>query len=507
MTGGAGRGGGVASSGGGRSHGGRVMKCGTHGRRSGRGRRCAAALAALAVSLAPAAAAAQARVALVIGNGAYSHVSKLPNPPNDAADVGAALERLGFDVTPVIDADVDALLDALEAFRNRSADADVALVFYAGHGIEVAGANYLIPVDAELARARDVAREAVSLDDLLRHTAGARLRLVILDACRNNPFAERMAPTRGFERAMSRGLAPVAVRPSTDAGEVLVALSTAPGEVAEDGPGRNSPFTTGLLQHVEEPGLDVGLLFRRVTSTVLDRTEQRQRPWLSASLLREHYLAGAAADPPAPVAAATELYYGAPRPEPAAPAAAVVGGAVDGGPNAGLKYRILRRSLAGEAVPVAPDTPFRSGDRIRFAFEPNIDGYLYVIQQGTSGRWSPLLPHPQIAGGRNTVVRFGEVTIPPGGWFRFDDTPGIERVFVYLSREPVRDLPGVNGPVIAVQPVDQQTVNDLTSTIGSMDLVFEREDAPAAVGGTGEAVYVVNQAGGMVWSLIELRHQ
>ena len=479
------------------------MSCRTNGRRAAWGLRLAAPLAGLAVLLAPGMAAAQSRVALVIGNGTYEHISDLPNPSNDAADVGAALERLGFHVTPVIDADVDTLIDELEAFRRRSANADVALVFYAGHGIEVSGTNYLIPVDAELARERSVAREAVSVHEVLRDTAGARLRLVILDACRNNPFAERMAPTDGYERQMVRGLAPVAVPPPVNSEEVLVALSAAPGEVAEDGVGRNSPFAKGLLTHLEEPGLELGLLFRRVTAAVVDETAQRQRPWVNASLMREHYLAGRSGAPVAarpPVQTAAELY----NQEPPRP----VGAATDSaGAPTGLKYRILRRGPAGEAVPVDPNTALRSGDRIRFAFEPNIDGFLYVILQGTSGKWSSLLPHPQIAGGRNTVLRFGEVSVPPSGWFRFDDTPGTERVFVCLTREPVETLPGVGGSVVQVQTVDQQTVNDLTSTIGSMDLVFETEESAAALGATGQAVYVVNPTGSTVWSLIELRHE
>ena len=470
----------------------------TQRRRALRGWRLAGLLAGLAALLAPGLAAGQARVALVIGNGAYSEVAKLPNPPNDAADVAAALTRLGFHVTPVIDADVGTLIDALDGLRSRSANADVALVFYAGHGIEVAGTNYLIPVDAKLARERDVVREAVSLSELLGDTTGARLRLVILDACRNNPFADRMIPTNGFGRATSRGLAPVAVDPPGDAGEVLVALSTSPGEVAEDGTGRNSPFATALLEHLEAPGVDVGIMFRRVTDTVLKQTAQRQRPWLNASLRGEHYLAGEPDVAPPPAASAAELYH---EERPA--------GGVGGAPSAGLRYRILRRDPAGQPVPVDVNTVFRSGDRIRLAFEPSIDGYLYVIQQGASGRWSTLLPHPQIAGGRNVVVRFGETQVPPAGtgWFRLDDTPGTERIFVYLSREPVATLPSVNGLEPAVQPVDQQTVNELTSTIGSMDLVFEKEETPAAAGGTGEAVYVVNPTGSQVWSMIELRHQ
>ena len=152
----------------------------------------AALLLALGAVLAPAAASAAGRVALVVGNRAYAHIGVLPNPGNDAADVGAALRRLGFEVTVARDADRAALNDALRAFTRRSAGADVALVFYAGHGMEMDGVNYLLPVDARLERDTDVRFETVSLDDVLAVTEGAALRLVILDACRNNPLARSM---------------------------------------------------------------------------------------------------------------------------------------------------------------------------------------------------------------------------------------------------------------------------------------------------------------------------
>ena len=157
-------------------------------------------------------------------------------------------------------------------------------------------------------------------------------------------------------------------------------------------------------------------------------------------------------------------------------------------------------------------------------FEPNIDGFLYVIQEGSTGRWSMLYPHPQMQGGRNDVARFREVAIPPAGWFRFDETPGVERILVYLSREKATALPGADGAVVRVESVARRTVADLTRTIRPRDLVYEAEEpafaapggaaaAPggvaAAPGGTVEAVYVVNQGAvaDVVWETIELRHR
>ena len=212
---------------------------------------------------------------------------------------------------------------------------------------------------------------------------------------------------------------------------------------------------------------------------------------------------------PLPLASlgAKDLYYSATRP--GAPAGAGEGAAPAGeevAAAAGLRYRILRRAPDGAAVEVDADTVFRSGDRIRFAFEPNVDGFLYVIQRGSTGRWSVLLPHPQIAGGRNAVTRFAEVTVPSGGWFRFDENPGSEEVFVYLSREPIRTLPWGGGAVVSAQFVEQPTVIELANSVRTRDLVFEKEDAPDD---PERAAYVVNQdaVGHAVAWTVELQHR
>ena len=144
-------------------------------------------LLAVVLAVSPPDGFAAGRVALVVGNGTYAHIGQLPNPGNDAADMTAALQRLGFDVTTVHDADRNAMTEALRVFTRESAGADVSLVFYAGHGLEMDGVNYLVPVDARLERDTDVRFEAVELDDVLAATVGADLRVVILDACRNNP--------------------------------------------------------------------------------------------------------------------------------------------------------------------------------------------------------------------------------------------------------------------------------------------------------------------------------
>lgn len=262
-------------------------------RQEGRGfhrparRRATVAATALAGLIASAASApAAGRVALVIGNGEYTRTSALSNPANDASDVAAALRRLDFDVVLRLDADEQAMDDALSAFEERSAGADVALVFYAGHGLEMNGANYLVPVDARLVTAGAVARETVSLNSVLDATLGARTRIVILDACRNNPFARSM---RGATRANVRsgGLAAV----STGEG-LLVAYAAAAGAVAADGKGRNSPYTSALLAHVSTPGVDVRVMLGDVGGAVRAATGDQQ-PFIYASLTGQHYLAGA----------------------------------------------------------------------------------------------------------------------------------------------------------------------------------------------------------------------
>ena len=218
--------------------------------------------------------AADTRVALVIGNSAYSGVGALPNPAGDAALVADALGSEGFKVTLVRDATRTAMLKALQAFSDEADQADWALVYYAGHGIEVGGVNYLLPTDVELRSDRDAQDEAISLNRVLETVENARkLRLVILDACRNNPFTYTMKRSIRI-RAVERGLAPA----EPQAG-VIVVYAAAAGEVAEDGAGDHSPFAAALARRMQEPGLEVSRLFNVVTADVLDATGHRQRPY------------------------------------------------------------------------------------------------------------------------------------------------------------------------------------------------------------------------------------
>ena len=250
------------------------------------------ALVALVLAASASVELAARQVALVVGNSTYAHIGRLPNPENDAVDLSSALRRLGFEVTTELDADRVELTEALRAFTRQSAGADVSLVFYAGHGLEMDGINYLVPVDARLERDVDVRYETVTLDDLLVSTVGARLRLVILDACRNNPLARSMQRTVASRSVSGGSFGQLDEDLLGD--ETLVAYAAAAGTTAADGTGRNSPYTTALLAHLDEP-LEILTLFRRVRARVLEATNGEQRPHEYQSLLREHYLSGAPA--------------------------------------------------------------------------------------------------------------------------------------------------------------------------------------------------------------------
>ncbi len=219
------------------------------------------------------------RIALVIANGRYSHVAALRNPPADARLIASALKRAGFDSVDLRpDLGKAALEGALRDFGRAAEGADVALIYYAGHGIEAGGENYLIPTDAKLERDRDLDVEATKMETLLRMGDGARMRIVILDACRNNPFLASMQRSVR-SRAVGRGLG--AIEPE---GETLVVYAAKAGATAADGAGANSPFAEALAARLTQPGLEIGLLFRAVRDDVLRRTNREQEPFTYGSL-------------------------------------------------------------------------------------------------------------------------------------------------------------------------------------------------------------------------------
>lgn len=244
------------------------------------------------------------RVALVVGNADYNEAAaKLRNPVNDATAVAAALRRLGFQVIEGRDLDEDDFYDKIIEFDDAGREAKMALFYYAGHGLQVDGRNYLAPIDLRLERKQDLSRRAIELTDVLEVMRG-ETNVVILDACRNNPLAGELARSLGLNRAVaaSRGLARV-----ESASGTLIAYATEPGSVAADGTGDHSPYTSALLEHLETPGLSVQDLFTQVTASVLASTGERQKPWTHSSLSKivrlvpdDQSVATVAAPQPAP---------------------------------------------------------------------------------------------------------------------------------------------------------------------------------------------------------------
>jgi hypothetical protein len=235
---------------------------------------------------------AQDRLALVIGNSKYLSANAVPNAVNDARLMARALRDIGFVVADGFDLSRASMERQIREFLHKSAAARVALFFYAGHGLQVDGRNYLLPVDANLEAASDLDFETIGLDNILGSLDGvSRTNIIILDACRNNPFAQRLASRFGAARSVTI-LSGLAGYSNLGTG-TLIAFSTAPGAVALDGNGSNSPFTKALARHVRTPGLEVRQMLTRVRADVAAETGGRQIPWDNSSLLGEVYLAGA----------------------------------------------------------------------------------------------------------------------------------------------------------------------------------------------------------------------
>jgi tetratricopeptide (TPR) repeat protein len=228
------------------------------------------------------------RVALVIGNSNYRYAGKLTNPTNDEADMAQALRKLGFEVVAGANLDRHGMDDAIREFGRKLEGADLALFFYAGHGLQVGGKNYLVPVDAKLERTGDLALDAVDISSVMAQMESAkRVNLVFLDACRDNPLARTLASsfaTRGL--TVGSGLASVQSAIGT-----MIVYATQPDNVALDGDGRNSPFTSALLKHIGTPNVEIGTMVRRVRADVVAATHERQVPWDHSSLIGDVVLA------------------------------------------------------------------------------------------------------------------------------------------------------------------------------------------------------------------------
>src|SRR6201747_3057691 len=257
------------------------------------------------------AALADKRVAFVVGNSAYKNVAPLPNPALDAKSMAKVLRSVGFDVVEGTNLTRDKMTERLLEFGKKAQGADVALFFYAGHGIAIGGVNYLLPIDADIKSEMDVKLgAAINIDLTLDQTMGdAKVKLVFLDACRDNPFAAKIksnSATRSV--SVQTGLAEMKSGEGT-----LIAFATGPGQTALDGQeGTNSPFTRALLANLTEPGVEIQQAMTKVRAQVNEETNKGQLPWGHTNLIGAVYLNGAPPAAPAGTSAA-----------PSAPAAAV----------------------------------------------------------------------------------------------------------------------------------------------------------------------------------------
>jgi S1-C subfamily serine protease len=250
--------------------------------------RCLSAVIGVAFALAGSPAHADKRVALVIGNGAYAHATHLPNPRHDAEDVAAALQRTGFETILGVDLDKAGMDDAAIRFARAARTADVAVFYYSGHAMQFAGVNYLMPIDAKLSDEADLRRMA-RVDEILADLQQAKnLRILVLDSCRDNPLADELKRSIGLTRSASiaRGLAKMESPDGT-----IISYSTQAGRTAADGDGRNSPYTTAFLKHIEAKD-NITNVFHHISAEVYQTTSGTQVPELSLSFFGEFYLNG-----------------------------------------------------------------------------------------------------------------------------------------------------------------------------------------------------------------------
>jgi formylglycine-generating enzyme required for sulfatase activity len=323
---------------------------------------------------------AEKRVAVIVGNGAYQNVTRLANPPQDAQDVAAALRRLGFETHLYQNIEKSGMQEATAAFARLARTADVAMFYFSGHAVQRAGVNYLMPIDARLDAEADL-QQLARVDQILADLQQAKnLRILILDACRDNPLADAANRASGLGLPIERGLAKMESPLGT-----IIAYATQAGQTAEDGSGRNSPYTAAFLRHIETPQ-EIGMVFRRISGDVYEATKRTQLPELSLSLTGEYFLrslsppaAAATAASPAAAPLATVPPVAAPAsPAPADPCA----GAAEHWKNADtrgtvaayedhlarfgkcpyagiarLRLEDLRKTMAAVAPPVPPRSP------------------------------------------------------------------------------------------------------------------------------------------------------
>lgn len=329
------------------------------------------------------------RVALVIGNGRYQHAPPLPNPANDARDISATLKGPNFEVVEGYDLTVDQMDTTIADFAGRIANAETALFFYAGHGLQVDGENYLVPINAQLDNVGQLRRQTITLrDQLMLISDKAQVSVFLLDCCRDNPFTRslRRSSSETYRSvAPSRGMASVDV---TGRGS-MIAFATAPDQVASDGGGPNSPFTQALLKHLPTPGQSLNDVMIDVTDTVATATDGRQILWSQSSLRRRVFLSSVVAAPPAEPAKAT-------------------------GPDASPGREPPKRSSDDPSTSLAPDTDRTIESNYRLRARPISRWALYVVLVVAAGLFVPNLsdgssPPPPAIAVDPIILRIGDI--------------------------------------------------------------------------------------------------
>ncbi len=416
-----------------------------------------------------------AGIALVIGNSNYHAVSPLANPVNDAKLMAATLTQLHFNTSVLFDGDQTHMKQAIIAFGEelkQGGKDTVGLFYYAGHGVQINGRNFLIPIDAVLKSNKDFGMVAINVDTILEtmKIAHNRLNFVILDACRNAPFVTNNR-TLSFERGLARMQA---------AHGMLIAYSTSPGDIATDGDGNNSPYTLALANAMLQPKLAVERMFRYVRNTVMQATQkcsvsttssqrcQAQIPWESSSLTGDDYFFNPGiTSPPKPQITTAQPDY---------QALSLYMDFLTSPPN-GKEFR-----------PFSDGDTLYSGDLYRIVIRPEMDGYLYIFQVDAVGTIQRIFPMAKYGNRRlnnlNPVQRNTSYILPARNKaFYLDDTQGKETIYVFASRQPRLDIEDLSIALENAQArhnsqVAQAVKNKLTTLFKSRGLPLVATPAP-----------------------------
>ena len=455
---------------------------------------CMALVLQAATALAADAAPEEKRVALVIGIGKYQFAPQLPNPDNDARRMAEALRRVKFEVEELYDPDYRTLSRSLRAFGLKAQKADAALVFYAGHGVQVDHDNYIIPADAKLEREHDLLYEALSLDLFLGEISQAKkVGILLLDACRNNPFVERMARSysiAGRAAGVQKGLARVDKVPRN----TIVAMATRADEIAEDGDGQNSPFTQAILAHLQIPGLELSLFFRSVRDTVLKATNYRQEPYVFSSLGAEpFYFYPRPPNRPPAIGAVAELQVT----DVAGPTPLAIPRPTDPDDDP-LTVRVIGLPRAGEIRidgKVAGPNDVVSLEKFMTATYKSdgktlgrVGTFDFLVEDGRGGNAMGVLPITVTTSNHPPVVEAERIVrIYPGAFGIAQPTdPDGDRLTVTITAVPSRGV--VRNGSIAIKAGDHLRPHDLTTLTYTAD--------PGAVGDVGMLRYTVDDGRG-----------